>query len=37
MNKNLYRNGFLLIFKIYFHNIRSWPNRDSIPEFPRRD
>jgi hypothetical protein len=22
MNKNLYTNGFLLVFKIYFHNIR---------------
>jgi hypothetical protein len=25
MNKNLYANGFLLIFKIYFHNIRGTP------------
>jgi hypothetical protein len=22
MNKNLYTNGMILIFKIYFHNIR---------------
>jgi hypothetical protein len=26
MNKNLYTNGFILIFKIYFHNIRGTPN-----------
>jgi hypothetical protein len=26
MNKNLYTNGFLLIFKIYFHNIRGTPS-----------
>jgi hypothetical protein len=25
MNKNLYTNGFLFIFKIYFHNIRGTP------------
>jgi hypothetical protein len=27
MNKNLYINGFLLIFKIHFHNIRGTPSR----------
>jgi hypothetical protein len=31
MNKNLYTNGFILIFKIHFHNIRAtlrpWPHR----------
>jgi hypothetical protein len=26
MNKNLCTNGFLLIFKIYFHNIRGTPS-----------
>jgi hypothetical protein len=26
MNKNLCINGFLLIFKIYFHNIRGTPH-----------
>jgi hypothetical protein len=25
MNKNLYTNGFFLIFKIYFHNISGAP------------
>jgi hypothetical protein len=28
MNNNLYTNGFLLIFKIYFHNIR--PTRSHV-------
>jgi hypothetical protein len=26
MNKNVYKNGFLLIFKIHFHNIRGTPS-----------
>jgi hypothetical protein len=26
MNKKLYTNGFPLIFKIYFHNIRGTPS-----------
>jgi hypothetical protein len=26
MNKNLYTNGFILIFKIYFRNIRGTPS-----------
>jgi hypothetical protein len=26
MNKNLYTNGFLLIFNIEFHNIRGTPS-----------
>jgi hypothetical protein len=26
MNKNLHTNGFLLSFKIYFHNIHSTPS-----------
>jgi hypothetical protein len=30
MNKNLYRNGFILIFKIYFHTVRGTPSQPPL-------